>query len=88
MKTAEQLVEVPARGMDNWANILDENILKANVSFAALFVMNYECLKDYIISQVKLFYSHDISFENGEIICTDRIKGKLNHWTGKLKMHH
>lgn len=71
MKTAEQLVEVPARGMDNWANILDENILKANVSFAALFVMNYECLKDYIISQVKLFYSHDISFENGEIICTE-----------------
>lgn len=39
--------------MDNWANILDENILKTNVNFAALFVMNYECLKDYVISQVK-----------------------------------
>lgn len=38
--------------MDNWANILDENIIKTNVNFAALFVMNYECLKDYVISQV------------------------------------
>lgn len=36
--------------MDNWANILDENIIKTNVNFAALFVMNYECLKDYVIS--------------------------------------
>ena len=28
--------------MDNWANILDKNIVKTNVNFAALFVMNYE----------------------------------------------
>ena len=39
--------------MDNWANILDENIVKTNVNFAALFVMNYEFLKDYVIIQVK-----------------------------------
>lgn len=30
--------------MNNWVNILDENIIKTNVNFAALFVMNYECL--------------------------------------------
>lgn len=54
--------------MDNWANILDENIIKTNVNFAALFVMNYECLKDYIISQVKGFYCDDRYFENGEAI--------------------
>ena len=54
--------------MDNWANILDENILKTNVNFAALFVMNYECLKDYVISQVKGFYCDDLCFENGEAI--------------------
>lgn len=54
--------------MDNWANILDENILKTNVNFAALFVMNYECLKDYVISQVKEFYCDDLYFENGEAI--------------------
>ena len=29
--------------MDKWKNILDENILKYNVSFAAIFVLNYEC---------------------------------------------
>lgn len=37
--------------MDNWKNILDESILKTNVCFAALFVMNYECLKEYIVDQ-------------------------------------
>ena len=54
--------------MDNLANILDENIIKTNVNFAALFVMNYECLKDYVISQVKGFYCDDLYFENGEAI--------------------
>lgn len=28
--------------VDNWKNILDENILKTNINFAAVFVMNYE----------------------------------------------
>lgn len=27
--------------MDKWKNILDENILKYNMSFAAIFVLNY-----------------------------------------------
>lgn len=54
--------------MDNWANILDENIVKTNVNFATLFVMNYECLKDYVISQVKGFYCDDLYFENDEAI--------------------
>ena len=30
--------------------------------------MNYECLKDYVISQVKAFYCDDLYFENGEAI--------------------
>ena len=54
--------------MDNWINILYENIIKTNVNFAALFVMNYECLKDYVISQVKGFYCDDLYFENDEAI--------------------
>lgn len=54
--------------MDNLANILDKNIVKTNVNFAALFVMNYECLKDYVISQVKGFYCDDLYFENDEAI--------------------
>lgn len=47
--------------MDNWKNILDENILKFNVNFAAIFVLNYECLKDYVINQVRDFYSDNES---------------------------
>lgn len=54
--------------MDNWKNILDESILKTNVCFAALFVMNYECLKEYIVDQVKAFYCNNIHFEDDEII--------------------
>lgn len=45
--------------MDNWKNILDENILKFNVNFAAIFVLNYECLKDYVINQIRDFYSDE-----------------------------
>lgn len=56
--------------MDNWSNILDENVLKTNVNFVALFVLNFECLKDYIVSQVRDFYN-DIYIENGELICKE-----------------
>ncbi|WP_249325865.1 hypothetical protein [Simiaoa sunii] len=38
------------------------------MNFAALFVMNCECLKDYVISQVKGFYCDDLYFENDEAI--------------------
>ena len=34
--------------MNEWINILDEDILKANVHFATLFVLNFECLKEFI----------------------------------------
>ena len=43
--------------MDNWKNIFDENILKTNMNFAAVFVMNYECLKEFVIEQIRDFYS-------------------------------
>lgn len=52
--------------MDNWENILDEDILKTNINFAALFVLNFECLKDYVVTQVRDFYS-DVMIENGEL---------------------
>lgn len=43
--------------MDNWKNILDEDILKTNINFSAVFVMNYECLKEFVIEQIRDFYS-------------------------------
>lgn len=56
--------------MDNWINILDENILKSSINFAALFVLNFECLKDFVVSQVREFYS-GISIRDGELYCEE-----------------
>lgn len=56
--------------MDNWNNILDEDILKANINFAALFVLNFECLKDFIIAQPRAFYS-DVDIKDGKLYCEE-----------------
>ena len=57
--------------MDNWKNIFDENILRPNVNFAAMFVLNYECLKDYIVNQIRDFYAEDIQFKGDEMVCRE-----------------
>lgn len=54
--------------MDSCCNILDEDKLKLNVNFAAMFVLNFECLKDYIVSQIRNLYLDSIHFEEGKII--------------------
>jgi len=46
--------------MDWINNIFDEENLKMNVQFAALFVLNYECLKDFVVNQIRDFYSDDV----------------------------
>lgn len=56
--------------MDNWNNILNEDILKSNINFAALFVLNFECLKDYIITQSRDFYS-DVAIKDGKLCCEE-----------------
>lgn len=53
--------------MDCWNNILDEEILKFNVNFSALFVLNFECLKDYMINQLRDFYC-DMMVNNDELV--------------------
>ena len=40
--------------MDNWKNILDENVLKSNINFVTIFVMNYECLKEFVIEKSEI----------------------------------
>ena len=57
--------------MDNWKNVLDEDILKPNVNFAAMFVLNYECLKDFVVSQVRDFYSDHIYFDGEKLVCEE-----------------
>ena len=54
--------------MDNFQNLFDEKILKTNIEFAALFVLNYECLKEYVVEQVRDFYSNSIRFIDGKIV--------------------
>lgn len=65
--------------MDNWKNILDEDILKTNINFVAIFVMNYECLKEFIIEQVRSFYSEHFYMDSGRIVCeeSDACKEKV-----------
>ena len=56
--------------LDNWNNILNEDVLKFNINFAALFVLNFEGLKDYIITQPRTFYS-DVLIKDGELCCEE-----------------
>ena len=62
--------------MDNLCNILDEGILKYNVSFASMFVLNYECLKEYVIGQIREFYSENIHFEDDKMVCEESLSYK------------
>lgn len=57
--------------MSKLENLLDEQILRNNVEFAALFVLNFESLKGFIVDQVRGFYSNSITFDNGELICKE-----------------
>ena len=57
--------------VDNWKNILDENILKTNINFATVFVMNYECLKEFVIEQVRDFYSQHFYMDGDRIVCEE-----------------
>lgn len=49
---------------------MNEDILKSNINFAALFVLNFECLKDYIITQPRDFYS-DVAIKDGKLCCEE-----------------
>lgn len=65
--------------MDNWKNILDEDILKTNINFAAVFVMNYECLKEFVIERIRGFYSEHFCLNDNRIVCeeSDTYKEKV-----------
>lgn len=53
--------------MDELQNLFDEHILKRNIEFAALFVLNYESLKEYVVDQVRGFYVESIVFNGDEL---------------------
>ena len=64
--------------MNEFQNLFDEDTLRKNIEFAALFVLNYECLKEYVVSQVREFYSDSISFVQGEMIFKESENYKKN----------
>lgn len=70
-----------------WENVLDEDILKFNMSFAAVFVLNYECLKDYVINQVRNFYSCNGKFVGDKYICEEAEEYKKEVRTLNKNMH-
>lgn len=73
--------------VDNWKNILDEDILKININFAAVFVMNYECLKEFVIEQVRSFYSEHFYMDGDSIVCeeSDTYKKKVRNLDKNLE---
>ena len=73
--------------VDNWKNILDENILKTNINFGAVFVMNYECLKEFVIEQVRSFYSEHFYMDGDRIVCeeSDTYKKKVRNLDKNLE---
>ncbi len=52
--------------MNTWNNILDEESLKSSIIFAALFVMNFECLKDFVVTQPREFLG-EVCLKDGKI---------------------
>lgn len=57
--------------MDKWMNILDEDVLKSNINFAAVFVMHYECLKEFVIEQIRTFYSEHFYMAGDRMVCEE-----------------
>lgn len=53
--------------MEELQNLFDEHILRSNIEFAALFVLNYEALKEFAIEKLIVFYADSIKFKEGKI---------------------
>lgn len=53
--------------MNELQNLFDEHTLRSNVEFAALFVLNYESLKEFAIEKLIGFYADSIKFKEGKI---------------------
>lgn len=74
----------------DYANILDEDIVKDTITFASLFLLNYECLKDYICENMRDYLSSEYSLneESGEleILESQVYKDELKRLCAKSKL--
>lgn len=57
-------------------NLLDEKQLKNNIQFASLFILYFECLKDFVVNQVRDFYSRNVRFEDDKMISEESAEYK------------
>lgn len=62
--------------MDNFINIMNKDILAQNVNFAAVFVMNFECLKELVIERLREFYAEGFFTDGCELKCEESEKYK------------
>jgi hypothetical protein len=53
---------------DSWSNLLNPNILKANLVKTSMFITSFELLKDTIINHLKSLYSDGHSVNEGLIL--------------------
>ncbi|MGG4341718.1 hypothetical protein [Paenibacillus lautus] len=53
---------------DSWSNLLNPNILKANLVKTSMFITSFELLKDNIINHLKSLYSDGHNIKEGLIL--------------------
>lgn len=62
-------------------NILDENMLQDNIKFAALFIMNFECLKEFIVTEMRDF------FDDFELIDCNNVSYESKRYKDEVKKY-
>lgn len=71
-----------------YLNILDEEILDDNMRFAMLFILNFECLKEFLISQMKEIFSNEYELNNQgelELVVSDEYREQVRKLDPKNK---
>ena len=71
--------------IQDYINILDEDILKQNIQFASLFILNFECLKSYMVTQMQSFFGDGVSLKKDEDFRTPEYNEALKRFGGKNK---
>jgi hypothetical protein len=56
---------------EKWLNFLKPENLKDNLICCSIYIAFFETTKDYIVNQIKDFYSIEWDLENGDIISED-----------------
>lgn len=61
--------------IDKWLKFLDPENLKGNLMFSSLYIASFEAFKDYVVDEVKFFFTD--GFENGEFTFSKKYNTKV-----------